>query len=275
VADAPDGLARDVADPTMLPEAPVVVSGFRAFPAGIQAGIALHEIFERLDFAQTGETPTRAMVQSSLAAHGLTGSATIAAQRLDDVMAMVQRTCAATVPSGGFALRDVLRIETLREWRFDLSVSTSSVRRVADVLAVHGSAHAQAYAPILRSLRESVMPGYLGGVIDLAFARDGKWWIVDWKSNQLGGADARYGASVLAEVMMEKHYTLQYHLYLLAMHRFLRTRIADYDPATHWGGVAYAFLRGIGEDDPARGWFIDTPTPALLDGLDVAIGRRR
>ncbi len=274
VADAPDGVARDVADPTVLPEAPTAASGFRAFPAGRQAGIALHEIFERLDFAQTAETPTRALVQSSLAAHGLTGSTDIAAQRLDDVMAMVQRTCAATVPSGGFALREVPRMETLREWRFDLSVSTTSVRRVADALAAHGSTHAQAYAPILRTLRASVMPGYLGGVIDLAFARDGKWWIVDWKSNQLGGADARYGASVLAEVMMEKHYTLQYHLYLLAMHRFLRTRLADYDPATHWGGVAYAFLRGIDEDDPARGWFIDTPTPALFDALDVAIGRR-
>jgi len=274
VADAPDGTARDVADPTVLSDAPATLTGFRAFPAGTQAGIALHDIFERLDFAQAGEAPSRAMVQSSLAAHGLTGSNAIAEQRLDDVMAMVQRTCVATVPGGGFALRDVPRQETLREWRFDLSVSTTSVRRVADVLATHGSSHAKAYAPILRTLRESVMPGYLGGVIDLAFARDDKWWIVDWKSNQLGGADARYEASVLSDVMMEKHYTLQYHLYLLAMHRFLRTRLTDYDPATHWGGVAYAFLRGIGEDDAARGWFIDTPTPVLLDALDAAVGRR-
>jgi exodeoxyribonuclease V beta subunit len=118
------------------------------------------------------------------------------------------------------------------------------------------------------------MPGYLGGVLDLAFPHDGKWWIVDWKSNQLGAADLRYGAAVLSDVMMEAHYTLQYHLYLLAVHRFLRTRVADYDPATHWGGVAYAFLRGIGDDDPARGWFLDVPTPALLTALDAAVGRR-
>jgi exodeoxyribonuclease V beta subunit len=274
VADAPDAVARDVADRAVLPDAASVATGFRAFPAGTQAGIAVHDIFERLDFDAIDDPRTVAMVERSLAAHGLTGSADIAPARRDDVMRMLQRTCDAVIPDAGFALRDVPRTNTLREWRFDLSVATTSPRRIAEALATHGSAHAQRYAPVLRGLRESAMPGYLGGVLDLAFPHDGKWWIVDWKSNQLGAADLRYGAEVLSDVMMEAHYTLQYHLYLLAMHRFLRTRVAQYDPATHWGGVAYAFVRGIGEDDPTRGWFVDVPTPALLDALDAAVGRR-
>jgi exodeoxyribonuclease V beta subunit len=263
-----------VADPAVLPDAPTSGTGFRAFPAGTQAGIALHDIFERLDFPRVDDPAAVAMVQGALAAHGLTGAEAVAEQRLADVMLMLRHTCAAPVPGGGFALADIAKADTLREWRFDLSVGTTSVRRLADALAAHGSAHAQAYAPVLRTLRGSTMPGYLGGVIDLAFAHHGKWWIVDWKSNQLGVADARYEPGVLGEVMMEAHYTLQYHLYLLALHRFLRTRVSDYDPARHWGGVAYAFLRGIGPDDPLRGWFTDTPTPALLDALDAAVGHR-
>jgi PAS domain S-box-containing protein len=157
-----------------------------------------------------------------------------------------------------------------------LQRAEEAMRRIAraDAIAAHGSPHARGYAPRLRALRDRSLPGYLGGVIDLAFPRDGKWWIVDWKSNQLGAADARYHVDVLGEVMMEAHYTLQYHLYLLAMHRFLRTRVSDYDPATHWGGVAYAFLRGISEDDASRGWFVDRPTTTLLDALDAALGRR-
>ena len=274
VADAPDAVARDVADRAVLPDATAVATGFRAFPAGTQAGIALHDIFERLDFDATDDPKTVAMVERSLASHGLTGGAEIAPARRDDVLLMLKRTCDAVIPGAGFALRDVPRAATVREWRFDLSVASTSPRRIAEVLAAHGSAHAKLYAPVLRGLRESAMPGYLGGVLDLAFPHDGKWWIVDWKSNQLGAADLRYGAEVLSDVMMEAHYTLQYHLYLLAVHRFLRTRVADYDPATHWGGVAYAFLRGIGDDDPARGWFIDVPTPALLNALDAAVGRR-
>ncbi len=274
VADAPEGVTRDVADKPVLPDGAGVATGFRAFPAGTQAGIALHDIFERLDFDGTDDPRTVVMVERSLASHGLTGSAEAAPQRRDDVLLMLQRTCAAVVPVAGFALRDIPRAHTLREWRFDLSVGSTSPRRIADVLAAHGSVHAKAYAPALRALRDSAMPGYLGGVLDLAFPRDGRWWIVDWKSNQLGAADARYAPEVLGDVMMEAHYTLQYHLYLLAVHRFLRTRVADYDPATHWGGVAYAFLRGIGDDDPARGWFIDRPSAALLHALDDAVGRR-
>ena len=273
VADAPDVHARDVSDPSVLPDVTAVATGFRAFPAGTQAGIALHDIFERLDFTRMDDAPVAAQVQASLASHGLTGAAEVAEARQADVLSMLQRTCSAPIPGAGFCLADIPYTQTLREWRFDLSVAGTSVRRIADALATHGSAHARAYAPRLRTLREGAMPGYLGGVIDLAFPRDGKWWIVDWKSNQLGAADARYEPAVLGEVMMEAHYTLQYHLYLLAMHRFLRTRLPGYDPAQHWGGVAYAFLRGI-ETESTRGWFIDTPSPALLDALDAALGRR-
>jgi len=97
---------------------------------------------------------------------------------------------------------------------------------------------------------------------------------MDWKSNQLGAADDDYAPPALDAAMRAAHYTLQYHLYLVALHRHLLLRQPGYDPAAHWGGVAYVFLRGVagvGE----HGWFRDRPTPALLDALDVALGRRR
>ena len=188
-------------------------------------------------------------------------------------MAMVARVCDSVIPGTHVALRDVHHDATLREWRFDMSVSTTSVRRIADALAAHGSAHARAYAPVLRTLRDSSLGGYLGGVIDLIFEHDGRWWIADWKSNQLGASDAHYSPDALGEVMMHAHYTLQYHLYLLALHRYLRVRVPGYDPAVHWGGVAYVFLRGV-QPGSHDGWFVDAPTPALLDALDAALGRR-
>ena len=117
------------------------------------------------------------------------------------------------------------------------------------------------------------MPGYLSGVIDLAFEQEGRWWIVDWKSNQLGATDERYAAEVLGDVMMQSHYTLQYHLYLVALHRHLSVRQPGYDPRRHLGGVAYVFLRGV-DGTSSRGWFHDTPTAPLLDALDAALGRR-
>lgn len=265
--------ARDVADVAVLPEPVAVAGGFRAFPAGAQAGIALHAIFEDLDFTRVDDAGVRALAARSLATNGLTGDDGVAASRLEAVVHMLQRTCHATIPGAGFALADVPMARTLREWRFDLSVGTTSVRRLADALEQHGSAHAQQYAPLLRTLRDAALPGYLGGVLDLAFEHAGRWWIVDWKSNQLGAADARYEPAALGEAMMQAHYTLQYHLYLLALHRFLRLRVPGYDPAQHWGGVAYVFLRGV-DGVSERGWFRDAPTPALLQALDDAVGRR-
>jgi exodeoxyribonuclease V beta subunit len=162
----------------------------------------------------------------------------------------------------------------MREWRFDLSLSSASTRRIADVLETHGSVHAQRYARVLRTLRDSTVSAYLSGVVDLAFEHDGRWWIADWKTNKLGANDdAEYAPDRLDIAMMNGHYTLQYHLYLLALHRHLRLRQPHYDPALHWGGVAYVFLRGVtGSSD--HGWFRDAPTPALLDALDRALGTR-
>ena len=275
-ANAHSDESRDVADPMMVkmePRTPSLETGFRAFPAGAQAGVALHDIFERLDFRRAADASARGMVVRSLAAHGLSGDATIAERRADEVHAMLHTVCESPIPNAGFSLSQVPGKASLREWRFDLSVSTTSVQRIASALATHGSAHAKAYAPTLRTLRESSLGGYLTGILDLAFEHDGRWWIVDWKSNQLGDDDEDYQPDALATAMMNAHYTLQYHLYMVALHRHLRVRVPDYDPARHWGGVAYVFLRGV-TGQGFGGWFRDEPTPALLDALDQALGRR-
>ena len=150
---------------------------------------------------------------------------------------------------------------------------TTSARRIADVLATHGSAHAKAYAPLLRELRDTAVSGYLNGVVDLAFEHDNRWWLVDWKSNRLGDDATEYTAAAMDAAMMNAHYTLQYHLYMLALHRHLQLRQRNYDVTTHWGGVAYVFLRGV-TGDGSSGWFRDTPSPDLLNALDSALGRR-
>jgi exodeoxyribonuclease V beta subunit len=267
---------RDVADAVAAP-APrgvsVVATGFRAFPAGINAGNAMHDVLQRLDFGRAAEPRVREMVGRSLAAHGLSGDPGSTEKRTDEVVRMLQTVCTAPVPGAAFALAQVPAQATLREWRFDLSVATTSTRRIADALATHGSAHARAYAPVLRTLPDSALGGYLTGSVDLALEHDGRWWLVDWKSNQLGAEDGDYAPAALATEMLNRHYTLQYHLYLLALHRHFKVRQPGYDPAKHWGGVAYVFLRGV-TGTGGGGWFRDEPTPALLDALDAALGRR-
>src|ERR1019366_5579795 len=211
------------------------------------------------------------IVRRTLAAHALLGVGDVAERRVKDVTAMLRRLASAQIPGAGFALDRVSLDAGMREWRFDLSVERFSAQRVAGALASHGSAHARAYAPLLAALDESAFAGYLSGFLDLAFEHEGRWWVIDWKSTWLGAEDEDYAPVALDAAMREAHYTFQYHLYLVALHRHLRARQRDYDPARHWGAIAYVFLRGVAGQGE-NGWFRDQPTPALLDALDAAIG---
>lgn len=264
--------SRDV-DDVLLPDevrrTAVQVSGVRGVPAGADIGNVLHGLFEHTDFTNPDAT-TDADVQDALRAYGVAiprdGRWTPA--HIREMIAMV---CRAAMPGMDFALTSVPHEATLREWRFSMPVRDFSIGAVADALAEHGSDHAREYAPMLRRLRDDQFRGYLTGSIDLAFEHDGRWHILDWKSNWLGANDADYAADALGHAMYASHYTLQYHVYLVALHRHLTARQPGYDARHHWGPVTYAFLRGIAPAGP-NGWFTDAPTPELLYALDRAFG---
>jgi exodeoxyribonuclease V beta subunit len=107
----------------------------------------------------------------------------------------------------------------------------------------------------------------LMGFVDLVFEHQGRYWVLDYKSNQLGNGGAAYTPAALVQAMAGHRYDVQAALYLLALHRLLRARLGPaYDPARQLGGALYLFLRGI--DGPTRGLCTITPPLALLEALD-------
>ncbi len=62
-------------------------------------------------------------------------------------------------------------------------------------------------------------------------------------------------------------YVLQYHLYVLALHRQLRRRLPDYDYDRHIGGACYAFVRGA-LPGSSNGMFFDLPPRGLIEAMD-------
>jgi exodeoxyribonuclease V beta subunit len=119
-------------------------------------------------------------------------------------------------------------------------------------------------------LPDAQLHGMLMGFADLVFEHNGRYWVLDYKSNHLGADNSAYTATALEAAMAQHRYEVQAALYMLALHRLLRTRLGDaYDPAQQLGGAVYLFLRGI--DGPAGGC-CTLPAPlALLDGLDVML----
>jgi exodeoxyribonuclease V beta subunit len=88
--------------------------------------------------------------------------------------------------------------------------------------------------------------GYLSGSIDVVLRLPGqRYLVVDYKTNMLGPAAADYSFRRLAEAMLHSDYPLQALLYTVVLHRFLRWRQPEYQPAQHLGGVLYLFVRGM------------------------------
>jgi exodeoxyribonuclease V beta subunit len=119
-------------------------------------------------------------------------------------------------------------------------------------------------------LPDAQLHGMLMGFADLVFENEGRYWVLDYKSNHLGADYAAYTAQALDAAMAHHRYEVQAALYMLALHRLLRARLGSaYNPAQQLGGAVYLFLRGI--DGPAGGC-CTLPAPIeLLDGLDAML----
>jgi exodeoxyribonuclease V beta subunit len=182
-------------------------------------------------------------------------------------------------PRGALRLRDLPRARRLGELEFVLPVAVRSgatwlgAARLAAAFERFAAAElAAAYAPRLRQLQFPDLTGHLRGFIDLVFEHAGRWYLADYKSNHLGDRVEHYAPERLREAMLAHHYVLQYHLYALALHRYLRFRLPDYDYERHFGGALYLFVRGMAPSHPP-GWgvYADRPPRALIEALSAAL----
>ncbi len=254
--------ASDAADRDMLhqaartdtPEKQGRENDIFSFPRGARAGTLLHEVFERIGFAQDGGE-IRSVAEETLARYGFDTAWT------DAVTGMVQRVLAADL--GGFSLSRVQDSERLVELEFMFPLHTLTPQGLDE--ALRGCAAGSAPSPSARFHFDPVK-GFLRGFMDLVFVHGGKYFLVDWKSNHLGDTVEDYHRDALAAAMAREGYVLQYHLYCVALNRYLRNRLEGYAYDAQFGGVIYVFLRGV---DPAKGpeYGIFRARP---DGEDVA-----
>jgi exodeoxyribonuclease V beta subunit len=299
--DEPDGFAPVAGDapaanggsrPAVIRAAPLPLGDL---PGGTGVGTLVHGVLERTDFA-AADLPREL---------GAAVATELRRRRSDlDASVLVAGLHAAIETplgpaAGGLRLSSIGQRARRDEVAFELPLDRSpqgrsgTVADLAELLRTYlpGDDPLAGYAdripgPLLaRGLR-----GYLGGSIDLLFQRpapDGHpiFHVVDHKTNRLGrwGDPLTlwdYRPAALAEAMVHGHYPIQALLYTVAVHRLLRWRLPDYDPATHLGSVLYLFLRGMtGPDAPDHdgqpfGVFAwRPPTPLIEATSDLLHGR--
>ena len=107
----------------------------------------------------------------------------------------------------------------------------------------------------------------MNGKIDLFFEHQGKYFVLDWKSNYLGDNLENYGPAALNQAMNESNYHLQYLIYCLASKKYLQSRLLLFNYETDFGGVIYLFVRGVREDS-SSGIFVAKPSLQKMDMLE-------
>jgi len=260
---APPSIPRELASDDIL-----------RFPRGAAAGDCLHQLFERVDFADARQWPDA--IAQTLAAHPQVLADLPAEQSPDLLPRMLQRLLAdvLTTPlANGIVLSRIGRAHRLAEMGFTLPAAPLAAQTLNHWLQT------RAY-PVPR-LDFIPLAGYLRGYIDLIFQHDGRFHIVDWKSNHLGYEPSDYAQDRLALAMAEHGYHLQYLLYTVAVQRYLRQRIADYDYQRHFGSVHYLFVRGVrpqwqtadntGDSAGTCGVYSHRPTLACIESLDALL----
>jgi len=228
-------------------------------PHGARFGVALHAIFEHCDF-DGDRDDLEATCRHHLRARGYGEDLTPA------VADLVARTLDHPLPGTDVPLR---RCARRSDPEFEVLLPVCDPGSLAAAFRAHGGAWT-AYADDLVGIE--LRDGFFTGIVDLVFVHDGRAHLVDWKSNDLANRGG-YGDEAMRAEMRRHHYVLQYHCYLLALHRHLALRIPDYDPARHLGDAHYLFVRGL--DGDGAGWYRHRPADAMIRALDDCFGAAR
>jgi exodeoxyribonuclease V beta subunit len=238
--------------------------------AGNRYGVALHAAFEHADFgawrdwrdAHAAPGDEAQIIGDALHAEGY------AEDVLEDGIALTTRlvghTLTVALPEG-LRLCDLADTERRAELEFQFALQPTRVDALLTLLHAHGVVRERD-----RFGTRQRLDGLMTGLIDLVYRHDGRWYVLDYKSNRLPA----YAAAHLQRAMQHSEYDLQALLYTLAVHRWLRFRLgAGYDYARDFGGIRYLFCRGL---DAARtdaaGIHAQRFEPALIHALDALFG---
>jgi exodeoxyribonuclease V beta subunit len=225
----------------------------------------MHEIFEKFDFAGKSRGRAEDLVKAGLKKYGF------GEEWQEAVCDMVEEvvTTPFHAPEGLFSLSDIRPGKWLCELEFFFPLKFVTSEILGNCLCKWGNGYeAVDLLALAHSLRFRQAKGMLRGFMDMVFEHQGRFYLLDWKSNHLGYRVEAYGKEGVKTVMDQKLYSLQYLLYTVALNRYLSLRVREYRYESHFGGVLYLFVRGMvrtrGEE---FGVFRDRPSPGLIDEL--------
>lgn len=253
-------------------------------PGGTAVGDAVHRILETVlaggEFHKSDDGALRSTLTTlfDVAQRRLALEVRWHAPFLETLFATLNQQISQLEPPA--ALLDIASNELACEMPFVLPLGS-------DAAAFHlesiGACFERSERPIVRRYAERVrrlaakeLQGFLTGFIDLVFEWNGRWYVLDYKTTNLGPLVSDYDSDSLDVSMFEHDYILQYHLYCAAVERFLKQRIPSFHFDRDFGGVLYLFLRGVEPGSQQLGGaYFDRPTAEVMESLQQVLSGRR
>ncbi len=164
-----------------------------------------------------------------------------------------------------FCLSDLGEGDVLKEMPFYFHLREGSTEYLNTVLG---------FSPVVQVVPERTLKGFLTGFIDLVCRCQGKYYVIDYKTNFLGNSLTDYSPENLLAAMHDHNYGLQYWIYTLVLHRFLTGTLDGYSYENDFGGVLYLFARGMRPECPGNGVFFDRPELPVLEELSECMGAK-
>lgn len=217
---------------------------FETLRKGSITGTMIHEILEKIDF-QNDENHIYP-IQNAIGRYA-SSNAELYLKYLPD---LIQHILLSIILAGdcSFQLKDISAGKQLHELEFDFPVNSFSTQQFIEVCKTAGIEIA------LKTTSD--LYGMMNGFIDMFFEHQGKFYVLDWKSNHLGNVVSNYTGQLLQEAMTNNNYHLQYLIYTLAVCKYLKQRLSSFDYDKQFGGIIYCFVRGMRKEKESGVFFV-------------------
>ncbi len=177
-------------------------------------------------------------------------------------------------------LKDIFQNELLPKLTFAESLQTNALHELEFLFPVKKPFTAPKFNQYLHSYRNAetlpqlnffTLQGMMKGFIDLIFVHNGKFYIVDYKTNYLGDSPEDYNENNVHQAMLDAYYDVQYLIYSVALMRYLKFRMPNFNYDEHFGGVFYLFVRGMSHSGK-HGIYFRKPKKEDIIALDQLMG---
>ncbi len=223
-----------------------------ALPKGASMGNLIHYLLEVKHFDQLAVINSESTLYYQQA--GLRFGLTLESPEALSLLLQNIVSTSLAIDDAEFCLKNIRSTKCLKEMPFYLALSPFRLQQINHILQ-----NCETFQP----LTDQALSGYLTGFIDLICEYQGRYYLIDYKSNSL----PNYQLSDLTIAMREHNYGLQYWIYSVVLHQYLQQQLNNYDYQRHFGGVFYLFVRGMNPLIPLSGVYAIRPDWQTLQAL--------